>query len=238
MAEDMTLSVETQEVAEPVEVESEEMQEVAEPAVEETIEKGKTEEDSAFAEQRRARQAAEQRAIEAERKLAQFEAEQKATADALRRISGEENAEIKALAESMGLDPEDVMATLTSEKEVALKDMEIKRLEEEINTIKAEKMMQEDLSKIQAIDSSVKSLEELGDSYVNYIQAGLSAEDAYYAVKAKEINEKVVPAKAPGKVDAKPVEKDFFTEAEVDAMTPAEQERNYEKIKASIKHWK
>jgi hypothetical protein len=238
MAEDMTLSVETQEVAEPVEVTSEETQEVAEPAVEETIENSKTEQDSAFAEQRRARKAAEQRAIEAERKLAELEAEQKARTEAIRKITGEENAEITALAERMGLDPDDVMATLSSETEVALKDIEIQRLNEEINAVKAEKLMQEDLSKIQAIDSNVKSLEELGDTYINYIKAGLSAEDAYYAVKAREIAEKVVPAKAPGRVDAKPVEKDFFTEAEVDAMTEAEQVRHADKILASMKHWK
>lgn len=238
MVEDMTLSAETQEVAEPVEVESEETQEVAEPAVEETIEKGRTESDSAFAEQRRARQAAEQRAIEAERRLAQLEAEQNAREEAIRKITGEENAEITALAERMGLDPDDVMATLSAEKESALKDIEIQRLKDEINEVKAERMIQEDLSKVQAIDPKVKSLEELGDSYIEYIKAGLSAEDAYYAVKARELVEKVVPAKAPGKIDNKPVEKEFFTEAEVDAMTEDEQRINYKKIKASIKHWK
>lgn len=237
MAEDMTLSAETQEVAEPVEVTSEETQEVAEPAVEETIEDSKTEQDSAFAEQRRARQAAEQRAIEAERRLAQLEAEQNARAEAIRKISGEENAEITALAERMGLDPEDVMATLTSERESALKDIEIQRLKDEINEVKAERMIQEDLSKVQAIDPNIKSLEELGDSYIEYIKAGLGAEDAYYAVKAREITEKVVPAKAPGKIDNKPVEKDFFTESEVDAMTEEEQAKHYKKIKASMKHW-
>lgn len=226
---------EAQDVAAPA-TESAEMQEAAEPAgtPQETATGGKTGMD---AEYRRAREEAEQRAAEAERELAELKAENEARTAALQRMGGE-NAEINALAESLGADPEDILATVSAEQESAKKDIEIKRLQEEVNSAKAEKAMQGALLEVQAIDPGVKSLYELGDAFIEYIGAGLSVENAYYAVKAKEHDTKVVPPKEIGRVNNEPAKKDFFTEAEVDAMSEEQQRVNYETIMASMPKWK
>ena len=232
------LSVETQEVAEPV---SEETQEVAEPVetAEDTAISGKTEVDAAFAEQRRARQEAERRAAEAERRIAEMEAATKARSEAIMRLTGDENAEVNALAESLGLDPTDVMATLNASQESAKKDLEIQMLREQLDSVRVDSEIQKDLAEIQKIDPSIQSLNDLGETFPEFIKAGLSAEQAYYAIKGKEIANRVVPAKEIGKLtDSKPPEKDFFTEAEVAAMTSQERYDNAEKIMASLPRWK
>ena len=232
------LSVETQEVAEPV-TESVETQEVAEPVAEETVTSGRTEVDAAFAEQRRARQEAERRAAEAERRIAEMEAASKARSEAIMRLTGDENAEVNALAESMGLDPSDVMATLNASQESAKKDLEIQMLREQLDSVRVDNEIQKDLAELQKIDPSIKSLNDLGETFPEFIKAGLTAEQAYYAIKGKEIANRVVPAKEIGKLqDSKPPEKDFFTEAEVAAMTPQEKYDNAEKIMASLPRWK
>ena len=232
------LSVETQEVAEPV-TESVETQEVAEPVAEETVTSGRTEVDAAFAEQRRARQEAERRAAEAERRIAEMEAASRARSEAIMRLTGDENAEVNALAESMGLDPSDVMATLNASQESAKKDLEIQMLREQLDSVRVDNEIQKDLAELQKIDPSIKSLNDLGETFPEFIKAGLTAEQAYYAIKGKEIANRVVPAKEIGKLqDSKPPEKDFFTEAEVAAMTPQEKYDNAEKIMASLPRWK
>lgn len=210
---------------------------VAEPDVVEGGEPHKNTPHEAWAEMRKAREEANKRADEAERKLAEMQAAQTAREEALKRITGNENAEINALAENMGLDPEDILATLNAEQESVRKDLEIKRLKEQIDTINADAAMKEDLAKVQKIDPNVKDLGDLGEPFVNYIKAGLSAEDAYYAVKAKEINNRMVPPPEIGKVDNQPPEKDFFTREEVAAMSEEEQRRNYEKIINSTAKW-
>ena len=129
------------------------------------------------------------------------------------------------------------MATLEAEQAAARKDLEIQRLKAEVDSTKAEKEMQTALLEVQKIDPEVKSLYELGDDFVAYTKAGLSPENAYYAIKAKEINTKVVPPKEIGKINSEPAAKDFFTEAEVDAMTPAQQKTLWKQIKESMKKW-
>lgn len=227
---------EVQEVAEPA-TESVEMQEVAEPATEPVEQTGKRSADAAFAAQRREIEAANQRAAEAERKLAEMEAANNARGAALKKLTGREDADINALADSIGMSAEDIMATMDAERESAQKDMIIAQLQDEIQSITVDAVMQRDLAMLQQIDPNIKDLNDLGEPFVNYIKAGLSAEDAYYAVKAKEITTKATPPEVIGKVDNKPPEKDFFTEAEVDAMTPSQQKANADKILASMGKW-
>ena len=224
-------SVETQEVAEPVE--SVETQEVAEPVQtsEETTQGGKTAMDSAFAAQRRALQ-------EAERRIAEMEAQSRAREEAFRKLTGDNDGYINAIAENLGADPDEVRATFDAENEVAKKDLELEALRKEVESVRADKEMQADLLAIQKIDPNIKSFEELGESFINYKQAGLTAEDAYYAIKAKEINTRAVPATPIGKVNNAPPEKDFFTREEVAAMSEDEQRQHYDKIINSASSWK
>ena len=98
--------------------------------------------------------------------------------------------------------------------------------------------MKEDLAEIQKLDPSITSCEQLGESYVSYIKAGLSATDAYFAVKSKEAATTPSAPKEIGKVNSEPPEKDFFTKEEVDAMTSEQRYKNADKILASFSKWK
>lgn len=231
------LGVDETEVADPSEVESEETQDVAEPVTEKEETQAKDERDSAFAAQRRALQEAEKRAAEAEQKLAEMNAANNARAEVLKRLSGSETADVDALAESLGIEAGDVVATLEAEQVKAKLELENQRLREELSNAQVDKAMQEDLITLQKLDPNIKDLSELGTDYADYISSGLTAEQAYYAVKAKEINTKQTPPAEIGKIDNKATEKDYFTEAEVDAMTPAQQKANADKILASMSRW-
>ena len=232
MPEEMNLGEENQVIADPETNLGEENQVITDPE-----EKQSKDIDHAFAEQRRARESAEKRAEEAERRLAEMEARSNARAKVLERRGGSQNAEIDALAETMGIDSADIMATLDFEEKSAEKDLEIQRLSKELEDAKVAQMMQEDLAEIQKIDPSIKSLNDLGEDFAAYVKAGLPPDKAYYAIKGEEIRNKVTPPKEIGKVDNKPAEKDFFTEAEVDAMTEDQQKANAEKIMKSMEKW-
>jgi hypothetical protein len=233
MSEFENLGVEEQEVAEPADT-SVESQEVAEP----DGENEKQSADEAFAAMRRARQEAETRAEDAEREIEAMKAQANARAEAMKRIGGNENAEINALAESMGLDPDDIKSILDAEEESVKKDIEIERLRAEVDSINAERAMQEDLLKIQKLNPEIKSLSDLGDSFVNYIKAGLSAEEAYFATEKMKVAAEIKPPAEIGKLNTEPPQKDSFTREEVEAMSEEEIRKNYDKIiKASMK-WK
>lgn len=233
------LGVEETEVADPSEEVSEETQEVAEPESEEVVKTSREtdERDTAFAQQRRALQEAEKRAQQAEQKLAAKEAEISARAEVLKRLSGSETADVDALAESLGISSGDVIATMQAEQSKAVLELENQQLKAQLDSVKADNAMQGDLIALQKIDPNIKNLSDLGDDFSRYIAAGLTAEQAYYAIKAKEINTKATPPKEIGKIEDKPIEKDYFTEKEVDAMTPEQVEANLTKIRASMSKW-
>ena len=183
------------------------------------------------------------RAEEAERKEAEAIAELErvnAMADAREAAMDAMDIDyIDAVAEQSGISREEVIATIEREEAAAQaaiesreKDQKISELEERLNEVNAEKEMQSDLVTLQGIDPSIKSLDDLGEDYAVYIAAGLSAKQAYYAIKGEEITTKATPARAPGKIsNSEPPEREL-TEAEIDAMTPEEQRKNYKKIMA------
>lgn len=231
-------SAEMTEVAEPS-TESVENQEVAEPeqTSQETASSGKTEADAAFAEMRRAKEAAERERDEARQALAEKEAHENARRSVFRSIGGSETADVDALAESLGVDTEDVLASINAEQEAAKKDMRIKTLEERVESLSAEKKVSESIEELKKLDPNITDINDLGADFVDYVGKGLSVEQAYYAVKGKELSTRSTPAKAPGKVKNEPAEKDFITEAEWDAMTPAQQKANWKLGKKSMAKW-
>lgn len=231
------LGVNEPEVAEPV------TEGVNEPEVAEPVEtEGKVPDGNSASEAwaRIRRESAEnaRRAEEAERALAEMQAREEARSNVVTRLTGRENGDIEVLAESMDLDPSDLASLISAEQDNTSKDNEIQRLSDELASVKAEKQMQADLAEIQKIDPSVTSCEQLGESYVSYIKAGLSATDAYFAVKSKEAATTPSAPKEIGKVNSEPPEKDFFTKEEVDAMTSEQRYKNADKILASFSKWK
>jgi hypothetical protein len=234
--------VEEMEFAEPSEEQAEDLgeeeQETAEPVSEdESADSGKTPSDSAFAEMRRAREQAERDAREAREQLEALQAEQQARQRALDRLSGgRENAELEALADSLGIDVEDVIATLQAEEAQARIQQENEILKKQLANVENERKLDNALVEMNALDPNLSDEDRI--KILEYADKGLSIEDGYYAVKAREINTRATPPKEIGKIGERtPVEKDFYTEAEVDAMTPEQQEANYEVILRSMGRW-
>ena len=233
MADYESTGVEVSEVAEPTEETGVEEPEVAE-QVSEPEESGKTDADARFAEMRRAQEAAEREAAEAKAELAELQAQAEARSNAFARLTGrEEDAEIAALAEITGMSEDEIREEMEAAQESAQKDLEIQKLRDQVDSIEADRMMQEDLNELRKIDPSLKSLEDLGDKYIEYIAAGLPPERAYWAVKAEERANQATPPKEIGAVVTGSAEKDYFTDAEIDAMSPDQLTKNYKKILAS-----
>ena len=248
MSDFESTSAEMQEVAEPAETEEVmetgvEDQEAAEPeseteeveveAEETESDSHKTEADASFAAMRRQMEEAQKEARDARAELERGQAQTEAKDDAFSRLTGNEDWEIKALAEVTGMSEDEIKAEMEAAEENAEKDLRIQQLEEQVGEIESERLMQADLEALRKIDPSLKSLEDLGPEYPEYIVAGLSPERAYWAIKAQERANQAEPPKAVGKVATGTVEKDYFTEAEIDAMSPEQQRKNYKKILAS-----
>ena len=232
-------SAEMQEVAEPAEEpaeSSEEIQEPAEPDSEEA--EGKTSADAAFAQLRREKEAAEQRVAELEAAKAREEAIRAAEDNAIAEMSGYDDIAY-LIAESSGKSIEEVNADIEAVRERAELQQENQSLHEQLAEVKADKLMAEDLAEIQKFDPSVKSLADLGDSWEAYrLGAGLTARQAYFAAQQEREATEIKPAKPIGQVNPAPVESDYYSEAEVAAMTSEEKTANWEKIMSSIPHWK
>lgn len=201
--------VEVQEVAEPAEevVTGAEEQEVAEP-----VDKS----DAAFAEMRR--------------EIERLQLDNARKDKALGLYFDGENKEVKAIAHAMGQDPADVQKAFDA-------DAKISQLEETLQSERAERAMEKDLAEIQKLDPNVKSLDDLGETYANYIRAGLSGVEAYAAIKAKENLNTEIPPKTIGNLSTAQVKKDYFTSEEVDRMSPSEQLANHEAIMNSMAKW-
>ena len=244
MAEFESTSVETSEFAEPTEeVTGVEEQETAEPVSTESEQPtGRTEEDAAWARMRREAEQARKDAEAAQQELAELKASTEARNTAFSRLTGkDEGAEIAALAEITGMSEDEVAEIYERETESAQKDLRIAELEEQMTSIEAERLMQADLQALRKIDPSLKSLEDLGDEYFRYIsvvdpQTGepfMTPEDAYWAIRAKREANLATPPKEVGRVATGTAEKDYYTDAEIDAMSSEQLSKNWKKVMAS-----
>lgn len=104
-----------------------------------------------------------------------------------------------------------------------------------------ERIMQDDLKRIQSIDPTIKSLEELGNDYFKLIESGLDAEIAFNAVQAKKQRETKIAPTEIGKVNAQSkTEKEYYSPAEVDKLTEKElsDPKIWERVRNSMTKWK
>ena len=227
-------SAENQEVAEPEMDEAlggAEEQEVAEPATEandsieetESAEHMRTEADARFAEMRRQNQ--------------QLEREAKMMREALSRYFEGETAEelsINAHAYAEQRDPDEYRQEWEHEQEYERAIQENESLKEQMLEMEVERAMREGLREVQAIDPSVKSLDELGDSFAHMIGAGLSTKEAYYASLAMKSSEKVFAPDPIGRVSDNRIERDYYTSEELDNLSDEELDANWEKVWRSM----
>lgn len=204
-------------------------------STEEVEPEGKTDADAAFAELRRRAEEAERAQAEAQAELERMQARADAREAAMENMDVDD---IDAIAEQAGISREEVIAAIDREEaaaqaeiEARRKDERISELESQLDDVSAEKRMQEDLALLQKIDPNLKTLDDLGEDYAAYIGAGLSAEQAYYAIRGKELTTQATPAQAPGKIEnSEPPQKTRFTESEIDAMSSEELKKNWEAV--------
>ena len=158
-------------------------EETVEEEVQEEVQDSET--NAAFARMRREAEQARSEAEAAQKELAELKAKNDAIAAAMSRLTGNDNGDIAAIAEATGMSEDEILAEFEAAEESAQKDLVIESLQEKITTLEADTLMQRDLAAIQKIDPTVKSLEDLGNEYGDYIIAGLSPEAAYWAIKGK-----------------------------------------------------
>ncbi len=224
------------ELAEPVSEEGAEEPEFAEP-----VQEGRTEADSAFAELRRRAERAEQERENAILRYRELEQQNSQMSEALGLYFEGENPldlSIAAQANYIGADPDEVRENFVMQQELEAERVRSGNLEEQLMQIKVEQAMAKGLSEIQAIDPTVKDLNDLGDSFARYIAAGLSSTDAYFAVKAQELKQKKIPPAPIGTVQSHTEQSGFFSKEDVDAMSDEDIEKNYDAIMKSMKKWK
>jgi hypothetical protein len=234
MDENINESVETQEVAEPEteDLESAENPEVAEPESEaetpeeDTEEGGRSDSDAAFAEMRRNNQ--------------KLERENRMMFEALQRYFDGEDAEeiaINANAYAEQKDPDDYREEWEHNQEFEAALAENEDLREQLLSVQAEKLMRDDLAAIQEIDPTVKSLDDLGETFLKMrLNGEMSPEEAFYACKAIELKDKVLAPDAIGRVADTKAERDYYTLKEIDEMSDEELYDNYDKVLASMSH--
>lgn len=230
-------SAEMQEVAEPAVEESAEMTEVAEPSEPEQAaptepqpDSRRSDSDAAFAEMRRANADLQKQLQEQQRQAQQLQ-------EALGLYFEGDTAEdlfLAARAYAEKRSEEDVRADYEKEREYARLTAENKTLQEQLTDIQVDRLMREALTEIQSIDPTVTSLESLGNDFADFIAAGLSTKQAYYAAKSLEANEKVYAPPAIGKAQNQPVERDYYTSEELDNLTDEEINANRDKVWRSM----
>ena len=232
MDENYNESAEIQEVAEPETeaLESEETQEVAETAPDtdnsESTEQPthqKNDTDAAFAEMRRQNQA--------------LENEKRQMMAALQMYFDGESVEdlvINANAYAEQRDPDEYRQDYERDREYEDLKARYESLEDELLNAQVDRLMQEGLREVQAIDPNVKSLDDLGESFARLIANGVPTKEAYYASKAMELKEKILAPDVIGRVSDTKAERDYYTSEELDHLTDEEMDANWDKVMRSM----
>lgn len=250
-------SVNTSEVTEPTTDEGVKEPEVTEPT-EDTAEQKDTateeverdfEKDKAFAEQRRLREAAERERDELKAqheeqlRKSEHDANKQAAINEISRIGqlqGLTEDEIAELQEQAGeeFDTQAKIDQLESEKAA---------LEQTNADLAVEQMMKSDLEALQKLDPNIKSIDDLGDTFLKLRTSTdengefiITPEQAYYAAKAYEGKLEETKPKAPeepGFGDTSHGDKTFYTQEEVENMSQDEVMKHLKAINESSMRW-
>ena len=213
-------SAENQEVAEPEteNLEGAEEQEVAEPVEadnseegvyeEEPEETGRTDADAAFAEQRRT--------------IESLQRENQMLIDSMSRYFEGETAEelsINANAYAEERDPDEYRVEWERNQENERLASENEELRQQLLNAEVERRMDEAMRELKDIDPNIESFDDLGDTFVQLVSAGLSTKAAYYGALAERQGEAIVPPDPIGRVADNRVEREYFTNEELDNLT-------------------
>ena len=214
--------VEESEVAEPTG--AEETVGAEEPEVAEQV-TGKTDADTRFAEMRR--------------RVEELEATNKDLEEALGNFfDGDTDQKIvSANAFAQGKTEDEIREEIEAENEWNRLTQENEELNSKLIDIETKTRMEHDLQTLQKIDPEIKSLDDLGKDFLDYISSGLDATQAYYAMQAKKAAEQTKPPKEVGQVNQSTAPKEYYTREEVQGMSQEEVSKNYDAIRKSMSQW-
>lgn len=150
----------------------------------------------------------------------------------------DEETMANAMAHTYGVTPEEWRTEQERIREEMFNFPEFTRLKAENEALKSkeyDRIIGSDLKEIQGVDPQVKSLDDLGERFLQLRAAGVDNLTAYHAVKAAASKK---PVAQMGDIKPGAAEKGFFTCDEVKAMSPAEVSKNYEKIEKSMSKWR
>ena len=231
---------------ENINIESEEIQEVAEPEMDEALESEETQEvaepdeaDDSYEETERisGRTEADARFAEMRRQNQQLEREARMMREALSRYFEGDTAEelsINANAYAEERDPDEYREEWERQQDYERAIQENEALRNRMLEMEIDRRMQDGLREIREIDPNVKSLDELGETFVHMISAGLSNKEAYYATLAMNSKEKVMAPSPIGRVADNRIERDYYTSEELDNLTDEELDANWDKVMRSM----
>lgn len=220
-------------------LETEAVEETAEETTEEQIEEvakpqQSAEENSKFAEIRRK--------YEEESKKSQGET--RILMEALKQYGYEGSADEIAdrlLSEAEGITPEEAKAKREQEESANKEKESIQAERDMYKSIAVQKLMEDDLKKIQSIYPDVKSLDELGEDFIKALSAtGGDPIVAYEVVRIKKERETKTPPKDIGGVNqSSQKEKDFYTSKEVDKLSKKDLDnpKIFERVMESMTKW-
>lgn len=168
---------------------------------------------------------------EMQRELEALKAEKQAREETFNRLVGADASDISVIAEASGLTEDEVRAEFAQSQANYEKERELESMREQLEDYAVRERMNEDLLTLRQIDPSIKSLDELGDEFMNYMATGLlTAKQAYWAVKGEESAHRSQPPKEIGIVNTTPAEKTKLSMAEIKAMSPEDRAKNYKLI--------
>lgn len=250
-----TVEAETEpEVAEPVESSEEgsNYQEVANPESEEVAQSH--EDNQKFQAMRHDLEDAQRRAEEAEQRLAEMEAEQKVRQEVYSEYMDDDDEDINSvLAEAFGVSAEEVQARIDARAEIERLRAENEQFraereaaEQAAEEARANEDLANQLADLQKnVDPSIKSLEDfenmfagLSNTPLDYLGAGMTLEQTYWALKSEKDEKKRTPPPEVGGVKSEAAEQDYVSREDVMAMTSEERTKNWKLIRRSQEKWK
>ena len=244
-----TVETETdQEVVEPDESpeEGSNYQEVANPESEDVAGEQSHEDNARFQEYRHKMEDAQRERDDALRELEELRAAQKVREDVYSEYMDDEDID-SVLADAFGVSPEDVKARIEERAEferLRAENERFKAEKEEAERREAEARSNEaltnQLAEVQAIDPSIKNVLDFEDKFQglsytpeDYLKAGLTLKQAYYALKAEQDMRKRTPPPEIGGVKNEEPETVEYSKEDVMAMTPEQRAKNWKAIRAA-----
>lgn len=219
-------SVENQEAADPEnESQSEEVEEVDDD-LNDDEEGSQSPSDAAFASMRRELQEARRQNEQMQKALSIY-------------FNGDDadSLAIQARAYAEERSPEEVQAEVEHEQRMKQLEQENAELQEKLQDVEVRNLINNAVTTLGKIDKNIKSekdLEKLGDTFLSLIGAGMDTTTAYWAAVAERDHNKVDAPGDIGKASPSTTERDYYTDEELDNLTPEETKKNWDKVVKSM----